>query len=531
VTTNLAQFNDKCLDFINKARLVYGDRFDYSRVVYVDCFQPVIIVCKKHGAFTHAPRNHLRNLGCKGCIDDDIIAKWIAKARLVHGDEYDYTLVQNSSKSTIICRTHGPFVQKLDHHLNRKCGCPRCYNDKILNIGRSFIDRAVAVHGKYQYSRTNYINNYTKVTITCPLHGDFSQAPNKHLAGSGCPLCAWRHTPQQFESKASAIHNYKYKYSGDYTTDSDQTTIVCPTHGEFSQLASNHLQGHGCPKCPTIISKPHQLILNYLDSINIQYTVNDRVRLPGVELDIYIESKNLGIEIDGAYYHSQGASGPSIPRLYHQKKHLLATKSGIRLYQFYDFNINTKTDLVLSMISNGLGLSECRLGARNCQILPIDNSVSQFFVDNHLDGHRSFKYGFGLYNGGELCSAMTFSRYRDGYEIIRYATKRNCHINGGAGKLLKHFRQHHHGPIYTYANARISIGNVYATLGFKNCGITSPGYKYFYNNSILSRQECQKKKLPELLTVYDDNLSESSNMYANGYRRIYDSGNYRFVLQ
>ena len=123
--------------------------------------------------------------------------EFIQKARKVHGDKYDYSKVEyinKNSNTTIICPIHGEFEQRIDHHLEG-CGCPKCFNERRSMNRRSnteeFIEKAQIIHknDKYDYSLVEYINNSTNVTIICPVHGKFEQTPNNHLRGENCPYC------------------------------------------------------------------------------------------------------------------------------------------------------------------------------------------------------------------------------------------------------------------------------------------------------------------------------------------------------
>ena len=100
-----------------------------------------------------------------------------------------------------------------------------------------FISKAIAVHGeKYDYSKVEYVNALTKVTIICPIHGAFEQKPANHLRGHGCPYCGGsaKHTTEQFIESARKIHGNKYDYSQvEYVTNRTPVKIICPIHGVF----------------------------------------------------------------------------------------------------------------------------------------------------------------------------------------------------------------------------------------------------------------------------------------------------------
>lgn len=123
-------------EFISDAIEVHGDKYDYSKVEYVNGTKNVIIVCPEHGEFNQSPKQHLKGCGCRHCAS-----------------------IKNGEKT------------KLSKD--------------------EFIKRSISVHGyKYDYSNVNYINSYTKVEICCPDHGAFLQIPVNHMRGLGCPLCS-----------------------------------------------------------------------------------------------------------------------------------------------------------------------------------------------------------------------------------------------------------------------------------------------------------------------------------------------------
>ena len=242
-------------EFIEKANEVHGGKYDYSKVVYRNSYTKVIIICPIHGEFEQLPSSHLSSRGCPKCagITKSNTEEFIKKANEVHGGKYGYSkvnYVNNRTKVTIICPIHGEFEQVPSSHLNGH-GCPKCGETKSNT--EEFIEKANEVHGgKYGYSKVNYVNVKTKVTIICQKHGEFEQLPNNHLRGAGCPKCAGtaKSNTEEFIEKANEIHGLKYDYSKiNYVNSRTKVTIICQKHGEFEQLPSNHLSGRGCPKC------------------------------------------------------------------------------------------------------------------------------------------------------------------------------------------------------------------------------------------------------------------------------------------
>lgn len=183
---------------------------------------------------------------------------FIKKAKAVHGDRYNYSkTVYTSSKVKIIinCHIHGDFNQTTYTHLNGS-GCPSCSGVKRLTT-EDFIKKAKAVHGdKYSYSKTNFITSTKKVTITCPIHGDFLQLPSNHIhTSAGCKECTGTKqlTTEIFIKKARQIHGNKYNYNKSvYTKGTKKIIITCGIHGDFLQTAGNHINHstkNGCPEC------------------------------------------------------------------------------------------------------------------------------------------------------------------------------------------------------------------------------------------------------------------------------------------
>ena len=181
-------------------------------------------------------------------------AQFIEKATRVHGDKYEYDLVEYTlphSKIKITCPTHGAFEQTPSNHINGKQGCPSCSGRQRLTTDQ-FVSKAQQRHNHaYDYSLVEYKNNKTKVKIGCHTHGVFEQTPSKHLSGTTCPKCLGRHkTTSDFIEQANQVHSGKYDYSfAEYEHGSKEITIVCSTHGSFLQRPTCHLQGQGCPKC------------------------------------------------------------------------------------------------------------------------------------------------------------------------------------------------------------------------------------------------------------------------------------------
>lgn len=249
--------------FIGRALAIHGDVYDYSKVNYRSGRNYVTITCKDHGDFEQAPESHLIGQGCPKCAGNEKMTteSFIEQSRLVHGDKYDYSLVEysgNKGKVKITCPEHGLFEQQAKAHMRRGQGCPYCAN-KAPITEEEFIKRARATHGdKYDYSELGYVGFKKDIAIRCKIHGIFKQLPEGHIGGYGCSICSYgqagqkrKNTIEGFIEAATLIHGDTYDYSKSVYGDDNKSkfTIICREHGEFEQSPNSHLRGAGCPQC------------------------------------------------------------------------------------------------------------------------------------------------------------------------------------------------------------------------------------------------------------------------------------------
>lgn len=305
----------------------------------------------------------------------------IKKAHEVHGDKYDYSKVEYvdaKTKICIICPEHGEFWQKAIMHI-RGNGCPECNSKKKLTNAQ-FIKRAKKVHGdKYDYSKVWYKGSDVKVCIICPEHGEFWQTPHNHLNGRGCKKCGIEKrtkerslTTEEFIKRATIKHNGKYDYSKvEYVNWFTPVCIICPEHGEFWQRAGDHLNGHGCDKC--ISSKLEEQVEISLKKHNIvfdKHVTSLKLSWLGYKhLDFYLPEYNIAIECQGEQHYEPVKFGgiseeKAIKKFESQKqrdieKQKLCLDNNIELIYFtkqkynYLSNVITTENKLIEIILNG----------------------------------------------------------------------------------------------------------------------------------------------------------------------------------
>ena len=207
---------NKSQQSIAKFQQVHGDKFDYSKVVYINAKTKIIVTCKLHGDFLVTPNNHLTGYGCPKCSGrgftlNEQLENFINDGHRIHNNKYDYSLVNISdSKYTIICPIHGEFKQSKTAHITNKSGCPECGKVNAHTKNRlskeEFIKKANKTHNsRYTYNNVIYQSAHKKVYVTCQIHGDFSVTPANHWSrGVGCPSC-FNSNPSRGEVK---IYNW-----------------------------------------------------------------------------------------------------------------------------------------------------------------------------------------------------------------------------------------------------------------------------------------------------------------------------------
>ena len=197
---------DKTKEFIDKSIKIHGDKYDYSKVDFIGFTKEISIICTEHGEFIQIARSHLKGYGCENC------------------------------------------------------GIEKRNQTKIKKSNKIFFEKAPKIHNNYyDYSKVEFKGVCEKVIIICPKHGDFLQAPRKHLYGQGCNKCGEERTADgQRKTLSVFITQSKEKHGEDhynyddvkYINDHTKVNIYCNIHKKiFIQTPTSHLSGSGCNDC------------------------------------------------------------------------------------------------------------------------------------------------------------------------------------------------------------------------------------------------------------------------------------------
>ncbi len=353
--------------FIDKAKEIHGNKYDYSKTEFLKMHSKVCIICPIHGEFWQTPYSHLKGRGCARCKNLVNTEMFIEKAKKIHGDRYDYSKAEykdNDTQVCIICPEHGEFWQTPHHHL-KGCGCQKCANiikgkaykkinkEKLAEIKKqAFIKAARAKFGDlYDYSNINYIDNTTEITIYSYKYGKVKITPQEHLRLKyGCRLekrKTRKYTNEKFIEKARQIHGNKYDYSKvDYDGMLKKVCIICPEHGEFWQTPNAHIHlREGCPICNEshLERDINDLLVNYCVDFERQCT-SSRFKWIGLQrLDFYLPVKNIVIECQGEQHYDEKSFYP-YRNAYTLKKQIeldlikknVCEKNGIKVIYYVD---------------------------------------------------------------------------------------------------------------------------------------------------------------------------------------------------
>lgn len=285
-----------------------------------------------------------------------------------------------------------------------------------------------------------------------------------------------------------------------------------------------------------IIRFPHSAIerdvVEFVQSIT-DYDVisNTRSVIAPYELDCFIPDANVAIEVNGIYWHGE-LTGKS--RAYHIGKYNACLDQGIRLVQLTDKQWIETPELVKSRLRSIFGRTTNKLHARKCNVvIPTVDQVRRFQTETHIQKYVGFSVALALEYQGNIVSVLTMGKPRYSsahqWELLRLSSSLDHTIVGGASKLFSHFVKHYcPTDVISYSDASWNTGNVYDRLGFEFIRQSKPSYQYFHRSrahKLYHRSQFQKHKLAKLIATFDPSLTEWENMRANGYDRIWDSGN------
>lgn len=367
------------------------------------------------------------------------------------------------------------------------------------------------------------------------------------------------HTPEsrkkisQSSKKANAIKSQKARQRildriaesnlsvvGDYKWHLELECNHCHTQFSLTSQYFHDSRYHDkiCPSCyPRSVtrSKGEQELYEFIKGICPDAVSNNRSILKGRgEIDIWIASKNIAVEYNGLYWHSESAfTAAGYPATRDRDKLEALIAAGVKPIVIYEDEWQHSREIVQSRLRNTLGCSLVQsIYARDTKVRVIDSKSARQFCDQyHLQGSARSNHRLGLFNQeNELVAVMTFSKNNlsrkiHTWEINRFCSILNVRVVGGASKLFAHFIRTENPPeVVSYGDRRWGDGSLYEVMGFESMGVTRPGYWYFLPNQGRRIHRYQLRK-----NQHDDpNKTEYENRLDQGYLRIWDCGHTRW---
>ena len=294
-------------------------------------------------------------------------------------------------------------------------------------------------------------------------------------------------------------------------------------------VVRNLLVSHGLDYDKNLTA-PERMVADILDENDVEYRVRDRRVIAPLELDFYIPSLKLAIEVCGLFWHSEGSGKP---RDYHLNKLRLCEKAGVRLLTIFDDELD-KLSIVESRIKHALGLSIRRCGARQTTVKEISTKeATDFLLKHHVQGSCRSQIRFGAYHENCLVAVMTFGGLRRSlgqrdkksgtWELLRFASAAS--IAGVASKLFKSFvSTYAPNEVISYCDKRWGQGGLYQQLGMTHISDTTPGYWYVSKNKRERHHRFKFTKGKLVKDGHDPALTEKLIMQNLGFDRIWDCG-------
>ena len=592
-------------EFITKAREVHGDKYDYSKTVYNGAKSDVVITCPTHGDFTIKPYNHLAGTGCAECVRKKwTTERFIEEARKVHGDKYDYSKTVYKGTRVKVCMiSHekdkygneiGEVWQYPESHLAgqvshrarhgfRKAAawetrvCPVCGKTfevrkkyKKICCSKECREEYVKVHKEEinkkrsegvkrafrERTKDDWERSVEKAKKTClAKYGE----DNFSKTEAGRQLCSRnmkvtkkdldeRYRRETLIPKYRAICErddlelleFRTRFDCDVRCKKCGNVFNVKVLGYLTEGTNQNL----CRVChpvetplgPTLFENTFE---DFIKTLGLKYIKNCRSVIYPREIDFYFPDLKTGFELDGLYWHCETQKTDD----YHLSKTEGCARKGVRLIHIFEDEWRDKREICESRVKNILGLTENKISARECDVMPIDKDTEKRFLEeNHIQGYVPSKYRYGLFHDGALVSVMTFGGLRknmgykasDGeYELLRFANKRDCHVRGAASKLLKRFiRDIRPGSVISYADRRWSCGNMYEKIGMCFVRDTKPNYFYLVAGQRKNRFSFRKDMLVRKYGCPED-MTEREFCHSQHWYRIYDCGSklYRFDVK
>lgn len=443
------------------------------------------------------------NFKCEECGKESISEKalkiHLTKKHKIDAKSYYLKWISHEIPKCVDCENEAKFLN-LTVGFNLRCSrCNQRYLQKEFysNLSpekkKEISDKNKATKMK-KYNNPNYNNIEKNRKTKLQRYGD-ENYNNRKKAKITYPT----HTEEALKKQKRShfvnwLTSYKEKIFEKFNAtviDTIGNSVImkcnsCENEFSFSKSGLNNYYrwnlAHICPVCfPSHkTSKAEREIFDYVLSLGEKAVPNDHTALGKKELDIYIPSKNIGIEYDGLFWHSKERDGNL------KLKSDLCLEKRIRCVHIFEDEWISKKSLVKSRLSSILGHNE-KIAARKTTFSELNISIAEKFLnENCLDGYKDAEIAVGLFKEKELVSVMTFKKCEnDEFELFQFSSKLYLTVIGGFSKLLKNFLKIHKEAkhIVSFSDNRWTNENTFIKSGFQKSSVVAPKSYYFVDNT------------------------------------------------
>lgn len=508
-----------CNDIHYRTCVICGKKFEVTR--YHLTAKDAKTTCSKKCSAELRKRTNIDKYGgvapaCSKQIRDKMETTNLDRYGVKHAAQSD--IFKNKSESTCLDRYGKKYYAQTKEGKQRLSD--RWSNDEYKN-------KVVANRISTNIERYGFENPMQSLDVRCKC------SASKMIDSSKIEsFLQFKESPKEFIASLNLDHK---------PTIQELTKFV----GVNDSTVGSYIHMHNCEDIvEKHVSVMEQEVIDFLYSLDSNIVINhcDRSIITPYEIDIYLPQYRLGIECNPTATHNSDINvfdrgvTPMSPS-YHQMKTNLCDDRGIRLIHIFGYEWKYKKQILKSILTNAIGKNLTRIYARNCGLREVDShEAGEFLSNNHRQGKVGSSIRIGLFYNEELVSLMTFGKLRStigqhgqGYELLRFCSKLNTSVIGGANKLFKYFL-HNYDPNYirSFSDRAHTTGNLYGVLGFSEYSRSTPGYCWVNLNTDVAyhRMNAQKQNIMKFLK--DDNIdtskSEREIMTEHGFVRVFDSG-------
>lgn len=436
--------------------------------------------------------------------------------------------------------------QTIANRMKSEITCLLCTNEKIIPGVNSLVDINPSVETYWNYKKnivdpkTISPNSSIKIWLTCVKGHDWFTTPKTVSLEINCQVCVNKQTAPGFNDLATTHPELAAQWHPTKNLPLTPTKVTAGTHTrihwicekghEWEAKGNDRVLYHtGCPECtPRNKSQAEDEIAQLIEKLGLTVQRHKR-SIIGAELDLYIPEKQIAIEYNGVYWHSEKFK----PRYYHYDKWLACKEKGIQLIQIWEDDWIKNSILVKNLITRKLGkINQLTTYARETQIVALSQeTVNVFLKKYHIQGTTVGSIRLGLEKDNKLVAVILFKKDpgTTNLNLLRYATSQN--VPGGFSKLLNYVNlTYHPEKITTFSDNMVSDGNLYHATGFQAVQQLAPDYTYLIRSQRVHKFQYRLKRFrndPEL--QYEEGLTERELAELNGLNRIWDAGKTKWV--